>query len=422
MKSVDALLSSRKFKTAVFVCGAAFLAVAAVFLFLFFREGGFNILFAKAKDFRVVMSSDEHIFEKPGEKFVLSASIEPEEGVELTFSSSNEDIVNVTADGAVTSLKGGVAAVKASCRIKGEEVFGVCVVTVNDAPSGGGGGGITGGDGGYVPEIPKADFDRDGFLSGDNFFEYYQMNTDTVAWLHVPGTNINLPVAQAPMSDPEYYLSHGLNRYKKYSGSAFVDSSSKLSRYGGFVDISELNTVVYGHARGDDIFDQLEKNLILSSWFENKENRYVYVNTATSLTKWEIFAVYYTDFAVEKNKRAVTRLNYMLTADELKEKYDEDYLSAQAIAGNLEKLMRNGAEMARTANSWRSRMDTTSYRYGAFSKMLGARDWGVEVTENDRIISLVTCADNDTDVRFVVQAKLVSSKDRVTGKITNYGG
>ena len=422
MKKTDVLFSSRKFRTVVFACGAAFLAIAAVFLFLFFREGGFGILFAKAKDFKVVMSADEHVFDKIGEKFVLSASLDPDDGVELTFSSSNEDIVNVTADGTVTSLKGGVAAVKASCEIKGEEVFGVCVVTVNAAQTAGGNSGTTGGDSGYVPEIPEAEFDKDGFLSGDNFFEYYQMNTDTVAWLHVPGTNINLPVAQAPMSDPEDYLSHGLNRYKKYSGSAFVDSSSKLSRYGGFVGISELNTVVYGHARGDDIFDQLEKNLVLSSWFENKENRYVYVNTATELTKWEIFAVYYTNFAVDSNKKAVTRLNYMLTTEELTEKYGEDYLAAQALAGNLEKLMKNGAEMAQTANSWRDRMDTTSYRYGAFSKSLGARDWGVTVTENDRIISLVTCADNDTDVRFVVQAKLVSSKDRTTGKITNYGG
>ena len=112
----------------------------------------------------------------------------------------------------------------------------------------------------------------------------------------------------------------------------------------------------------------------------------------------------------------------MLTTEELTEKYGEDYLAAQALAGNLEKLMKNGAEMAQTANSWRDRMDTTSYRYGAFSKALGARDWGVTVTEDDRIISLVTCADNDTDVRFVVQAKLISSKDRLTEKITNYGG
>ena len=347
MKKTDVLFSSRKFRTVVFACGTAFLAIAAVFLFLFFREGGFGILFAKAKDFKVVMSADEHVFDKIGEKFVLSASLDPDDGVELTFSSSNEDIVNVTADGTVTSLKGGVAAVKASCEIKGEEVFGVCVVTVNAAQTAGGNSGTTGGDSGYVPEIPEAEFDKDGFLSGDNFFEYYQMNTDTVAWLHVPGTNINLPVAQAPMSDPEYYLSHGLNRYKKYSGSAYVESSSKLSRYGGFVGISELNTVVYGHARGDDIFDQLEKNLVLSSWFENKENRYVYVNTSTELTKWEIFAVYYTDFAVDSNKKAVTRLNYMLTTEELTEKYGEDYLAAQALAGNLEKLMKNGAEKAK---------------------------------------------------------------------------
>ena len=53
MKSADALLSSRKFRTVVFACGAAFLVIAAVFFFLFFREGGFGILFAKAKDFKV---------------------------------------------------------------------------------------------------------------------------------------------------------------------------------------------------------------------------------------------------------------------------------------------------------------------------------------------------------------------------------
>ena len=119
MKKTDVLFSSRKFRTVVFACGAAFLAIAAVFLFLFFREGGFGILFAKAKDFKVVMSADEYVFDKIGEKFVLSASLDPDDGVELTFSSSNEDIVNVTADGTVTSLKGGVAAVKASCEIKG---------------------------------------------------------------------------------------------------------------------------------------------------------------------------------------------------------------------------------------------------------------------------------------------------------------
>ena len=87
MKKTDVLFSSRKFRTVVFACGAAFLAIAAVFLFLFFREGGFGILFAKAKDFKVVMSADEHVFDKIGEKFVLSASLDPDDGVELTFSS-----------------------------------------------------------------------------------------------------------------------------------------------------------------------------------------------------------------------------------------------------------------------------------------------------------------------------------------------
>lgn len=422
MKKLDSLFSSRGFRVVALSCGTVFLVVAAIFLFLFFRSGGFDILFAKATDFEMVMSENEHVFDKVGDKFVLLAYTEPDDGLEIGFSSTNEEIVNVTSDGTVTAVKSGVAAVKASCTVKGEEVFGVCVITVNDAQPSGSGQNAFGGDEGYVPEIPEAEFDSDGFLSGDNFFEYYQMNSDTVAWLHVPGTNINLPVAQPPMSDPEYYLTHGLNRYQKYSGSAFVDASSKLSQFGGFVSMSELNTVVYGHARGNDVFDQLEKNLVLSSWFENTDNRYVYVNTATELTKWEIFAVYYTDFAVEQNKTAVTRRNYMLTAEQLRDKYSEEYLSAQALAGNLEKLMLNGSEMAQVANSWRDRMDTKSSLYGSFSAVLGARDWGVSVDSSDRIISLVTCADSNTDVRFVVQAKLVASKDRNTGQITKYGG
>ena len=112
----------------------------------------------------------------------------------------------------------------------------------------------------------------------------------------------------------------------------------------------------------------------------------------------------------------------MLTAEQLRDKYSEEYLAAQALAGNLEKLMLNGSEMAQVANSWRDRMDTKSSLYGSFSAVLGAHDWGVSVDSSDRIISLVTCADSNTDVRFVVQAKLVASKDRNTGQITKYGG
>ena len=62
-----------------------------------------------------------------------------------------------------------------------------------------------------------------------------------------------------------------------------------------------------------------------------------------------MFAVHCTDFAVDGNKKAVTRLNYMLTSEELTEKYGEGCLAAQALAGNLRKTDET------TARKWRRR-------------------------------------------------------------------
>ena len=45
MKKLDSLFSSRGFRVVALSCGTVFLIVAAIFLFLFFRSGGFDILF-----------------------------------------------------------------------------------------------------------------------------------------------------------------------------------------------------------------------------------------------------------------------------------------------------------------------------------------------------------------------------------------
>ena len=103
MKKLDSLFSSRGFRVVALSCGTVFLIVAAIFLFLFFRSGGFDILFAKATDFEMVMSENEHVFDKVGDKFVLLAYTEPDDGLEIGFSSTNEEIVNVTSDGTLSA-------------------------------------------------------------------------------------------------------------------------------------------------------------------------------------------------------------------------------------------------------------------------------------------------------------------------------
>ena len=66
-------------------------------------------------------------------------------------------------------------------------------------------------------------------------------NKDAVAWLYVPGTDINEAVYQA--ADNEYYLRRGGNKKYSFSGSLFLDYRNKLH------PLSQ-NTIVYGHHIG----------------------------------------------------------------------------------------------------------------------------------------------------------------------------
>ena len=55
-------------------------------------------------------------------------------------------------------------------------------------------------------------------INGDiNFTELWKINTDLYAWINIPNTMVDYPIAQYSGDDDEYYLSH--NMYKE---SAFV--------------------------------------------------------------------------------------------------------------------------------------------------------------------------------------------------------
>ena len=79
------------------------------------------------------------------------------------------------------------------------------------------------------PEIlwPEVDFDA---LS--------QVNADVVAWIYVPGTNINYPVVQG--SDNDYYLTHLFSGKRNSAGCIFLDCD-------GAGDFSDMNNVIHGH-------------------------------------------------------------------------------------------------------------------------------------------------------------------------------
>ena len=67
-------------------------------------------------------------------------------------------------------------------------------------------------------------------------------NPDTVAWLTVPGTNIDGPVQQGP--DNDYYLRHLYDGTYNKAGCLFADYENKK-------DFSDRTTIIYGHNMRD---------------------------------------------------------------------------------------------------------------------------------------------------------------------------
>lgn len=71
-----------------------------------------------------------------------------------------------------------------------------------------------------------------------DFTSLKQANSDTIAWLEVPGTDINYPVVHT--DNNSYYLTHNFNKEYNEAGWIFADESNKF-------DGTDRNIVIYGH-------------------------------------------------------------------------------------------------------------------------------------------------------------------------------
>lgn len=185
-------------------------------------------------------------------------------------------------------------------------------------------------------------------------FEYLlSQNQDIIGWIEVDGTAIDYPVLY---DDTQFrvYLNHNyLHAYSPY-GSVFMLGENDP-------DFTDFNTVIYGHNLIDGSMFATLHNFEDQAFFD--EHRTIMVYTPDRVLTYEIFAAYRTD-----NLNVV--LKYPSTTREERQAYIDHIYSHEVKA---------------------------------------IFDRSIEVTPDDRIITLSTCIANPA-YRYLVQGVLVSDQ------------
>ena len=175
------------------------------------------------------------------------------------------------------------------------------------------------------------------------------INSNTIGWLKVHGTDVEYPVVQG--KDNSFYLNHSFDKKYNPAGWIFADYNNQ------FDEKMDKNTVIYGHNRRDGSMFCTLKNILKPEWYENEENKKIIFITENEKIIYETFSVY----EIEEE------LYYVTTDFSSETKYQKfiDTVKSRSIV-----------------------------------------DFGVEINTEDEILTLSTCANNNK-YRVVLHAKRI---------------
>ena len=191
------------------------------------------------------------------------------------------------------------------------------------------------------------DYMKVSFMNVD-FNELLKKNPDTVGWIKVEGTKVNYPVVQS--TDNDYYLSHAFNKTANQGGWIFADYRVNFKDFG-------KNTIIYGHNMNNKTMFGSIPNMLYNSYLSNSSNYYIKISTPTSNSVWKVFSIYTVD----------PETYYLKT-------------------------------------------NFKSEPYSKFLSTLKSRsiyNFDIDVSENDKILTLSTC-DNTGTKRVAVHAKMIN--------------
>lgn len=132
------------------------------------------------------------------------------------------------------------------------------------------------------------------------------INPETVAWIYIPGTNVNYPVVHT--SDNEKYLKKTFKGYNSYIswGTIFMDCNNKP-------DFSDQNIITYGHNMNDGSMYQLFSDMKDQSVFNSYRNIYFLTPAGNyRLTPFSLCHIQATEKVIQPNfGNSVRRVEYI---------------------------------------------------------------------------------------------------------------
>lgn len=186
-----------------------------------------------------------------------------------------------------------------------------------------------------------------------DFEQLQAVNPEIYAWIRIPDTNVDYPIAQHEGEDQSYYLYYTVYGEKETAASIYTESINSR-------DFSNPNTVIYGHnMKNGSMFHDL-RYYADQDYFD--EHSVIYIYLPDRILTYEVAASY------EYDDRHLL--------------YAFDFSDKEVFAEYLDNVMHPRSMYARVNEN-------------------------VELTAEDRIITLSTCVGNKPEARRLVQAVLI---------------
>jgi len=174
-------------------------------------------------------------------------------------------------------------------------------------------------------------------------------NKDIVAWIRFENVDISYPVVKG--TDNSYYLTHTTKGEENKSGSIFMD-------YNNSADLSDMNTIIYGHNMKDGSMFGLMGHYKEEEFYSGRERFWIY--TPEGAFCYFIFSCY----------------------------------EPMADDGNVYSI-------------WKEPCEAYGLYLEAAKQAAKYPTIETELSQDSKIVTLSTCTSRGADYRFIVQGKLI---------------